>query len=64
MGSRISSGPPSRDNDNWIFVSLVLRVIEAVRRGKAIGISVTIDDQSLMRVFDAGISGHVMFSSS
>ena len=32
VGCKRSRGPPSRERDNWIFVSLVLRVIEAVRR--------------------------------
>lgn len=31
--SRNSSGPPSSERDNWILVSLVLLLTEAVRLG-------------------------------
>lgn len=34
VGCSRARGPPSRERDNWIFVSFVSRVIEAVRREK------------------------------
>lgn len=36
MAGRRSRGPPSRERESWILVSLVLRVMEAVRRGKGV----------------------------
>ena len=40
LSGRGSRGPPSRDRETWILVSLVLRFIRAVRRKGCLDITV------------------------
>lgn len=44
LSGRGSRGPPSRDRETWILVSLVLRFIKAVRRGNDSDITEGIGD--------------------
>ena len=40
LSGRGSRGPPSRERETWILVSLVVRFMRAVRRGGGVGIMV------------------------
>ena len=43
LSGRGSRGPPSRDSETWILVSLVLRFTRAVRRRGSLDITVRMD---------------------
>ena len=55
LSGRGSMGPPSRDRETWILVSLVLRFMRAVRREGRLDMTVNIVVQDLIVLSGARI---------